>query len=849
MAHRFPTGWLRRLLLVEASLFAGVASASAETLDGRLSSPQTSADIALAGDSQLPPRIVAQDVSLFDWNPPLPERKAGVASAVAVATLAAIDHSAPGLDRSAGGLDGVASGTLLALAITLNGTDRGIARLREHEGVLWIARPDLTGLGLALEPGWPEQVRLDSIEGIALRFDSSAQALDIVVPPSRLDAGRALLNLPEDDFLRADAASGALLNYQLYADLQDRASTLSALTELRAFAGPVLLSSTQLARTGILGSDGETEALRLDTALSIAWPRQRLSLRLGDFIGATAPWSRATRMGGFQFGTNFALQPYVVTTPVRTFSGSVTLPSQAELYVNGLRRYSGEIAPGPFEIGAGPSRIDGAGRAELVLTDMLGRVTRQTFSIYDTPRLLRSGLSDWSVEVGSVRRNYGVRSFDYSSDLAGAATWRRGLSNRLTLETHGEASRDLVNLGIGGTLLLGDAGVVSGSVAASKSGAERGHQVRLGYSWTNGRINLAGSVERASAHYADIAALHGAVPARASDFLQVGYSSERLGSFGSTLVRVKREGEPEFASAGLFWSRQFGDALSLSVSANQDLAKGANRSLFVSLNYVPGDRRMASLSLENWRGRNAQVFRFDQSVDRAGGLGWRGSLRHDPSGWQGTGQAQWLGPFGELQAGLASFQGQLSGFAGFDGSISFIDGTLNAGRRIDESFALVTTSGVPGVPVLLDNIQVGRTNSRGRLLVTGLRSYQRNLVAIRPDDLDAAISVPAVQLVATPADRGGTTLRFELRHISASVMVLRDRSGSVLPPGTPVRLAGGEPFATTVGFDGEFYLEDPPLGATIIAETPTGACRYSLPTTPSQGAISRLGDLACETSP
>src|SRR6185312_10772244 len=98
------------------------------------------------------------------------------------------------------------------------------------------------------------------------------------------------------------------------------------------------------------------------------------------------------RMGGVRFGTRFDLQPYFSPSPLPAFMGSVTLPSTAELYINGLRRYSGQVPAGPYRFENLPV-VSGAGQATLVLTDALGQVTTLAFPIYGTTALLKKGLS------------------------------------------------------------------------------------------------------------------------------------------------------------------------------------------------------------------------------------------------------------------------------------------------------------------------------------------------------------------------------------------------------------------------------------------------------------------------
>src|SRR3546814_5580560 len=77
-------------------------------------------------------------------------------------------------------------------------------------------------------------------------------------------------------------------------------------------------------------------------------------------------------MAGVQWRRDFGLQPQLLTDPIPQFFGEAALPSAVELYVNGVRQYSGQIAPGPFTLNTVPN-LNGSGAAQVVITDALGR--------------------------------------------------------------------------------------------------------------------------------------------------------------------------------------------------------------------------------------------------------------------------------------------------------------------------------------------------------------------------------------------------------------------------------------------------------------------------------------------
>nr|CUV14448.1 protein of unknown function [Ralstonia solanacearum] len=80
-------------------------------------------------------------------------------------------------------------------------------------------------------------------------------------------------------------------------------------------------------------------------------------------------------------------------------------------------------------------------------------------------------MSDYAVEAGFLRNQYGVQSFDSARSSALSASLRCGLSGSLTLESHAEAVRGLANPGAGMRTRLGQAGVASGRHRSRRAAA------------------------------------------------------------------------------------------------------------------------------------------------------------------------------------------------------------------------------------------------------------------------------------------------------------------------------------------------------------------------------------------
>lgn len=636
----------------------------------------------------------------------------------------------------------------LYLDVTLNGSSVGLTHFKYDKNQLWATIDALKQLGFILPPNITDPVKLSSLTGVKIDYNARQQTVSIIAPLNMLNLSTTVVNTRDTRRPQPTASPGILLNYNLYGSRSENNSTnLSAFTEVRAFNANGILSSTALITSNRLANndnssqDWNNRTVRLDTSWSKSFPDKLVTLRAGDILTGALSWTRSTRLGGLQIGSNFNLQPYMSTIPLPAFFGSATLPSAVELYVNGLKQYSGEVPAGPFELNTAPI-ISGAGNAQLVLTDALGQSSTVNFSLYDTHRLLQPCLSDWSVELGTVRENYGVKSFDYGNDIAVSGTWRYGVNNRFTAETHAEATKDLANAGIGGTWVLGGpGGVLFGSLAGSESQGKSGTQYSGSYSWNNNRFNIGLNTLGTTGNYRDVATQYGSTPIRQSNQVSTGYSTQSLGSFGLSYNQVDyaEEDTAQFASA--YWSKSLGRRLSINANYNHDLNNSDNNSTTIGASFSFDRNISVNSSLQHSNTQNIMVADISQSAPSIGGLGWRAQAQHSidkgdsDDDTRGVAELNYLGRYGQVQAGVSIYDGNYSTFASGTGSLVMMGGGLFAARQINDGFAVVSTDGIADVPVLLQNNVIGTTNNRGLLLISPLNAYQENKIAIDPMDL------------------------------------------------------------------------------------------------------------------
>lgn len=773
-----------------------------------------------------------------------PRRVRSLALAVSLATARAFAADAgPALvaDGGDGGADWT-SGDSLYLEVSLNGVDSGkIAHFDHRADGLYATPATLERLGLRIASAdMATPVRVEGLAGVHADFDAERQRVAIVAPVDLLDADVVHLNAPSRTTTASKASPGALLNYDLYGSHADGAGSLDALAELRVFGLAGIASTSvqsQLAQDAAGHWTGRS--VRLGSDWTFSFPERMLSLTFGDFQSGSLAWSRGAYLGGIRIARDFSQQPYRLTMPLPAFVGEAVAPSAVDLYVNGLKQYSGQVAPGRFQVTALPV-VSGAGDAQVVLTDAFGRATTIDFPFYTTDQLLQRGLSDYSFELGFVRRGYGQRSFDYAGAPMASGTFRYGLTDRVTLESHAEADSRVRNGGGGAKLLLGDAGLLSMAAAASDGPRGGGSLLQLGYSWRGYPFSFAVDGTRTFGDYTDVAARYGRAPARSSVRATAGYSFGKA-SLSASLIQLRYPGEDASRYAGLNFSRSFGP-LALNLGASQNLDRARDRNVFVGLSWQFDQRTNVAATAVHERDRNYATLEVSQPIPGDGGFGWRAQVQQGDDVHAGFAEAGWRTGWGQFVAGASSYGGNTLGYASLDGALVFLGGHLFPSRRVDDAFAVVSTDGVAGVPVKLENRPIGVTDRNGMLLVTPLNAWQDNQLAIDPMDLPADRRIERVNAIAAPPRGAGTVVRFGIAPLRAAAVVLVDADGRPLPTGSEVHFDGG---SAVVGYDGETYVEGLGDRNTLRVTAAAGACeaRFDLPAT-TQG-IPVVGPLTC----
>ena len=769
----------------------------------------------------------------------------------------------------------------LYLQAFVNGIDREVIVHAERVGrELYVSADDLVELGLDREqlPASPHGVPLGQIHGLRVRYDAQQQLLDLTVPDSLLatqvlthavaskvpphsDSGLVLdyslnwqgnsMTLPERTGREpapvvADGFGGlpAETDEQFTRSYEQRNRTLSLATGLRWFAPWGLVQN----RGYLTHESDETQYIRDDSFWAYSSPESMRSYLVGDFIGTPLEWTRSLRLGGVRIARNFGLRPDLVTFALPALGGSAVVPTTVDLYVNGMRQFSGQANPGPFVIADAPP-LTGAGDVSIVYRDAHGREVVSVQPLYVDTRLLESGLMDYDFEYGYARRNYGSASFDYADDPGALGSLRYGVSDRFTLEAHTELADALQVFGAGGLLSLGTAGVASAAIAHSDAD-DQGWLTSVGYQYITQRWSLDLYDRRTHGDYRDLGTLENVpVPKRLTRGVLTLWVTSSQALSASYIEQLTSPGDSSsvltLGYRGTFFDGRFGAYL----NAWRDYDEHSD-GFYLGFTLGFGSASTAYSSVSRMDEDRTGSFGVSRPVDYdRGGFGWHYTGERGNDDYQrDNASLDYRAGFIDMSLGYqkSSSDGNdtdsLSLYAA--GSLVAMRGGVFAARSINDGFALVSTEGLPDIPVLRENRLLGRTNGRGYLLVPDLPSWRASKIAIDLTDAPVDVASEVNEQRTNPRGGSGVNVKFPVRHMSGATLVLVDGAMRPLPPGTRVTLAGSGT-KTLVGYDGQAFFAELAPDNHVVAELDDGRCEVEVHFEASQ-AMKILGPFVCE---
>jgi outer membrane usher protein len=581
---------------------------------------------------------------------------------------------------------------------------------------------------------------------------------------------------------------------------------------------------------------------RLDTTWTHDFPDRMATLRVGDSFSSPGGWGRSVRFGGVQFGTNFGTQPMLVTTPLLAAQGEAVVPSTVDVFVNGRPVASESVPPGPFSIDHLPV-LTGAGQLQVVVTDALGRQQVLTQPYYSGTSLLRPDLAEYSFELGSIREDYGLRSFAYG-DMLGVASYRRGITDTLTAGARAEAQANgIYALGADAAWQAGMAGIVNAQVAAGGDSAGAGFLAGLGIEHSGDRISAFAQTQYASRSFVQSGMADLLYKPRQRTFAGMGFDFGRRGNLQVAYGLQSFYDSATVQTLGLSYSLSMGALGYLGLFASHSIADQQDTSLLLNWTLALGDRRTLSASLQQTSAPNGG-FQATTSLQRdlpaGSGVGYRVSLTSND---EQDAYLAYQSDVGTAEVNYARRNGESGVRVGASGGLAITAAGVIPARSLQQSFAVVQVADYEGLTVFLDNQPVGRTDEQGRVLIPVLRPYERNEISVDPRQvpMDGSLSQRAIGV--TPAYRSGALVRFPVERAMAATMRLVQSDGSPVPAGAQATV-GTTSFP--LGLDGMLYIEGLNDAARMHVTWAGDQCLAQVRRPAGDDPVPDLGDVRCE---
>ena len=730
-------------------------------------------------------------------------------------------------------------------SVLINGEEPAqiVLLLRRQDGRLLARREELERWRLRLPDavtvshGGELFYSLDAMRGLSYRADESTQTVIVEAAPELFSA-TVLAGVTRGFAVPAPAPPGGFLNYDFLVDRERRQTHTSALVELGAS------NRLGVGTTSFLASDtpeSGRRSVRLDSTWTSDQPERLASLRIGDSISGAGNWSRSVRFGGVQWARNFATQPGLITFPLPGVSGEAVLPSTVELYINDALRLRRDVPTGPFSIPDLPV-VTGQGNARLVVRDLLGREQVIVRPYYASAVLLQHGLSDYSYEMGVIRNNFGIASSDYGR-FAAVGTHRLGVTDRFTVEAHGELLRDQQTAGLSGAWLWRDVGVVTNSLAGSRSVGGSGELAAIRFERQARSISVGGNIQFASEHFQQLGLLPGQQAPRLLSNVFASLGANAWGSFGLTYTHQSYRDRENVRLASASYGVTVGKLGFLGISVLRVLTGEGKTIIGANFTRALDERTSASFGTTSQPGSRQAQLEVQRNLPAGNGLGYRLLAgAGDTTRAEAALSAQ--SDIGTYSVEAARSQGQ-SGFrASASGGVAVLGGDVFLSRRINESFAVVQVADYPNVRIYADNQLVARTGAAGTALLPQMRPYQENAIRIEQADLPLDAQVDAVKVDAVPYFRSGIVIPFQVKRSRGALIMIVLDDGEPLPAGAVAQIVGtNEEFP--VAFRGEVYLTGLAANNRLQVRWKGQQCEFALPFPDTSEPVPSLGSYSC----
>ena len=605
------------------------------------------------------------------------------------------------------------------------------------------------------------------------------------------------------------------------------------------------------------GSGKASQFTRLLTNLQYDDRPNLRRLTLGDFFTPTFDLSSSVPLAGVSLSKFYSMDPYFIQYPTAAFQTEVAFPSTVQVRVDGNLIAQRQVQPGPVDI-TNITGVTGGQNVSVIIRDPFGReqVLQRPF-FFATNAGLAEGLHEYSYNLGSLRRQYGIESNDYGP-LAAAAFHRYAFTNALTLGLRGQATKDLYNIGSFGTYQLARFGIFGAGVSVGGHDGKTGQAASAAYSYTGGNVSVNLGAQYLSRDFAQLSDLEAGFRIRTNEYASGSLYFPSLGTLTATYTALTTYDGPQTKLTNLNYTRGVLDGkglLALNYIRTQEPL--TSNTWLLSLRYFFDSTNSIVAAVGGGQGLNTQAISLERSIPQGEGVGYTFTGGH--VGGDGSDGAYGRA-FVQANAAHVTVGAEYSRASRPEtgpslsqvfvaGSIGGVGGSFFAARPVQDSFALIRVPELKEVPVYANGWYVGKTDASGEVVATNVASYYDNFIAFGANELPLEYVFPSSEIVISPPNRSGTLVSFEIKKNRAIYGVLVEmRDGSRVPlEFRELSLKhAGKVLSTFTARRGEFYFDGIESGEYQLRLDGTPACTATITVDDQAVAMTNVGVVVCE---
>lgn len=551
-------------------------------------------------------------------------------------------------------------------------------------------------------------------------------------------------------------------------------------------------------------------AKRMDTFWSDDYGLQ--TLKVGDLQTYSPTLLSSTRLLGLQYGTRFNARPGFVTYYQPSIKGSAVTPTTIDIFANNVKLMREDVKTGQYNITNIPV-ISGDGTLIVETTDITGKKSTIEVPYFMSPSLLKEDLAEYYLEAGIRRENYLKNNFDYRY-LAASLVYRYGLADFWTPGITTQTMSNLISTEFSNTVYIPYLGVVTGTNAFSKSPKGVGYAFGLNYSKSISDVTFGFDAKMTRKKFTDIGNWPDVLTPRIS---YTSFIGAPLGENGSASFSYLNNFESTGRRLQAFTASYrvlLEKGLVLSLTGSRTLSKEKNGKsndtrIYLQLTYSFGGSKSVSLGYSRQKNSKSDLTSLDFNDNFSEGT-YSGSLSRLGDGTRYSSRLTHATKIGDIDLRLDGLlkKGSDSNHwqaLNLNGALGLVEDQYFVSRKINNSMALVSVSGLPNIRVYHENRLVGKTNEEGKLVIPDMSPFQMHKIRIDEKDLPLNYLTLVKEKTVIAPEYSAILVNFEITPFKPLSLTFKDQDGAYVPSGSTVRFDDVEK-EKIVGFDGLVFI-------------------------------------------